>query len=76
MFSRMILGPLNILTSLCHGTSLDGVFDTAEVLIKSLKKNTGASVHVNGQLLERSFFASNRTSALADEYILTIIISS
>ena len=43
---RMILGPLNILTSLCHSTSLDGVYDTAEVLIKS-EENTSASVHVN-----------------------------
>ena len=43
---RLLLGPLQVSSSLAHVTALDGIYDTAEVTVRNQEGITGA-VHVN-----------------------------
>ena len=43
---RMALGPIHVLSSVCHATKLEGIYDTAEILVANAQEIT-ASIHVN-----------------------------
>src|SRR5690606_16122936 len=43
---RLIFGPLMILHSFCHATTLPGIFDTAEIMAAT-PEGMSAAVHVN-----------------------------
>ena len=43
---RMALGPIHVVTSVCHATALEGIYDTAEILVAN-QGGVTASIHVN-----------------------------
>ena len=49
---RMVLGAMHVLSSVCHAATLDGIYDTAEVLLAS-EHGATAAVHVNWRSPQR-----------------------